>query len=165
MSRLTFEISGVKKLLKEIQSAEQFLATVDQLFEPTNYPGGVPLNEAGKTEKEACLAGEVFWPSPKHMVQTRLTPQITLVKGHGVCLITNASLDGSPVSRDTAIYARGGLAPIFPYTFYHLTHYWFAAADIPVANDTPVHYADAIRCNVRRPPQGSLPLLTRRVSA
>ncbi|MFP8330815.1 hypothetical protein, partial [Citrobacter freundii] len=36
-----------------------------------------------------------------------------------------------------------GLAPIFPYTFYHLTHYWFAAADIPVANDTPVHYADA----------------------
>ena len=61
--------------------------------------------------------------------------------------------------------AEGGLAPIFPYTFYHLTHYWFAAADIPVANDTPVHYADAIRCNVRRPPQGSLPLLTRRVSA
>lgn len=40
MSRLTFEISGVKKLLKEIQSADQFLATVDQLFEPTNYPGG-----------------------------------------------------------------------------------------------------------------------------
>ncbi|MEB1021838.1 hypothetical protein VC940_16030, partial [Citrobacter freundii] len=34
-------------------------------------------------------------------------------------------------------YAMGnpgnfGLAPIFPYTFYHLTHYWFAAADIPV---------------------------------
>ncbi|MCD2461730.1 hypothetical protein ACHHZ9_25195, partial [Enterobacter cloacae complex sp. 2024EL-00232] len=41
-----------------------------------------------------------------------------------------------------------GLAPIFPYTFYHLTHDWFVAADIPVANDTPVHYADAIRCNV-----------------
>ena len=58
-----------------------------------------------------------------------------------------------------------GLAPIFPYTFYHLTHDWFVAADIPVGNDIPVHYADAIRCNVRRPPQGSLPLLTRRVSA
>ncbi|MCM7141658.1 hypothetical protein, partial [Enterobacter kobei] len=28
--------------------------------------------------------------------------------------------------------AVAGLAPIFPYTFYHLTHYWFAAADIPV---------------------------------
>uniref|UniRef100_UPI00292DB3B6 transposase n=1 Tax=Klebsiella grimontii TaxID=2058152 RepID=UPI00292DB3B6 len=25
-----------------------------------------------------------------------------------------------------------GLAPIFPDTFYRLTHYWFAAADIPV---------------------------------
>ena len=58
-----------------------------------------------------------------------------------------------------------GLAPIFPDTFYRLTHYWFAAADIPVANDIPVHCADAIRCNVRRPPQGSLPLLTRRASA
>lgn len=52
---------------------------------------------------------------------------------------------------------------MFPYTFYHLTHYWFVAADIPVVNDIPVHYADAIRCNVRRPPQGSLPLLTRQV--
>ncbi|MDU7346531.1 MAG: hypothetical protein E7L23_13775, partial [Klebsiella grimontii] len=31
------------------------------------------------------------------------------------------------------------LAPIFPDTFYRLTHYWFAAADIPVANDIPVH--------------------------
>ena len=58
-----------------------------------------------------------------------------------------------------------GLAPIFPDTFYRLTHYWFAAADIPVANDIPVHCADAIRCNVRRPPQGSLPLLTRQVLA
>ena len=66
--------------------------------------------------------------------------------------------------RDRAV-SKIGLAPIFPYTFYHLTHDWFVAADIPVANDTPVHYADAIRCNVRRPPQGSLPLLTRRVSA
>ncbi|OXV12271.1 sensor dcuS domain protein, partial [Escherichia coli] len=26
-----------------------------------------------------------------------------------------------------------GFAPIFPDTCYHLTHYWPAAADIPVA--------------------------------
>ena len=44
------------------------------------------------------------------------------------------------------------IGPIFPYTFIRLTHDWFVAADIPVANDTLVHYADAIRCNVRRPP-------------
>ncbi|PPE25820.1 sensor dcuS domain protein, partial [Escherichia coli] len=25
-----------------------------------------------------------------------------------------------------------GFAPIFPDTCYHLTHYWLAAADIPV---------------------------------
>ncbi|WP_251301275.1 hypothetical protein, partial [Escherichia coli] len=36
-----------------------------------------------------------------------------------------------------------GFAPIFPDTCYHLTHYWLAAVDIPVASDNPVHYADA----------------------
>ncbi|CAD5633647.1 putative prophage side tail fiber protein [Escherichia coli] len=35
-----------------------------------------------------------------------------------------------------------GFSPIFPDTCYHLTHYWPAAVDIPVANDNPVHYAD-----------------------
>ncbi|MEJ3092072.1 hypothetical protein WDK43_26720, partial [Escherichia coli] len=35
-----------------------------------------------------------------------------------------------------------GFAPIFPDTCYHLTHYWLAAVDIPVASDNPVHYAD-----------------------
>ncbi|MEB6757970.1 hypothetical protein MX589_26315, partial [Escherichia coli] len=42
-----------------------------------------------------------------------------------------------------------GFAPIFPDTCYHLTHYWPAAVDIPVASDNPVHYADAIRYNAR----------------
>lgn len=60
---------------------------------------------------------------------------------------------------------RGGFAPIFPDTCYHLTHYWPAAADIPVASDNPAHYADAIRYNARTPLQGSLLPLTRLVWA
>ncbi len=56
-----------------------------------------------------------------------------------------------------------GFAPIFPDTCYHLIHYWPAAADIPVASDNPVHYADAIRYNARTPLQGSLLPLTRLV--
>ncbi len=56
-----------------------------------------------------------------------------------------------------------GFAPIFPDTCYHLTHYWPAAADIPVASDNPVHYAGAIRYNARTPLQGSLLPLTRLV--
>ncbi|MCQ8846622.1 hypothetical protein NQT76_52365, partial [Klebsiella sp. KJ_S1] len=63
-------------------------------------------------------------------------------------IVTNRVTFKSAIRKQISA-AFGGLAPIFPYTFYHLTHYWFAAADIPVANDTPVHYADAIRCNVR----------------
>ncbi len=58
---------------------------------------------------------------------------------------------------------RRGFAPIFPDTCYHLTHYWPAAADIPVASDNPVHYAGAIRYNARTPLQGSLLPLTRLV--
>ena len=61
-----------------------------------------------------------------------------------------------------ALYTNG-FAPIFPDTCYHLTHYWPAAADIPVASDNPVHYADAIRYNARTPLQGSLLPLTRLV--
>ena len=58
-----------------------------------------------------------------------------------------------------------GFAPIFPDTCYHFTHYWPAAADIPVASDNPAHYADAIRYNARTPLQGSLLPLTRLVWA
>ena len=60
---------------------------------------------------------------------------------------------------------QDGFAPIFPDTCYHLTHYWLAAVDIPVASDNPVHYADAIRYNARTPLQGSLLPLTRLVWA
>ncbi len=60
---------------------------------------------------------------------------------------------------------QSGFAPIFPDTCYHLTHYWPAAADIPVASDNPAHYADAIRYNARTPLQGSLLPLTRLVWA
>lgn len=79
--------------------------------------------------------------------------------------LARETADNSPVIQAGQQIAETRLAPIFPDTFYRLTHYWFAAADIPVANDIPVHCADAIRCNVRRPPQGSLPLLTRQVLA
>lgn len=78
-----------------------------------------------------------------------------MVSGSSICRLRD-------VSTFITYTSDIGLAPIFQYTIYHLTHYWFAAADIPAANDIPEHYADAIRCNVRRPPQGSLPLLTRR---
>ncbi|TGX74645.1 hypothetical protein E5O88_13835, partial [Escherichia coli] len=61
--------------------------------------------------------------------------------------IANATGD-EVVSLDKHINTSAtGFAPIFPDTCYHLTHYWPAAADIPVASDNPVHYADAIRYN------------------
>ncbi|OYI49370.1 hypothetical protein CI694_15675, partial [Escherichia coli] len=35
-------------------------------------------------------------------------------------------------AQHTTYYILHGFAPIFPDTCYHLTHYWPAAADIPV---------------------------------
>ncbi len=67
--------------------------------------------------------------------------------------------------KDVRLGSQHGFAPIFPDTCYHLTHYWLAAVDIPVASDNPVHYADAIRYNARTPLQGSLLPLTRLVWA
>ena len=69
------------------------------------------------------------------------------------------------ISRQQSAINPCGFAPIFPDTCYHLTHYWLAAVDIPVASDNPVHYADAIRYNARTPLQGSLLPLTRLVWA
>lgn len=74
--------------------------------------------------------------------------------------VKSISLSGVTLSDGTTLT---GFAPIFPDTCYHLTHYWPAAADIPVASDNPVHYADAIRYNARTPLQGSLLPLTRLV--
>ena len=77
-------------------------------------------------------------------------------------LITRAS---GGFGEEFARQYAAGFAPIFPDTCYHLTHYWPAAADIPVASDNPAHYADAIRYNARTPLQGSLLPLTRLVWA
>ncbi len=77
-------------------------------------------------------------------------------------LIYSFSTEGLPPPAQI-YFPITGFAPIFPDTCYHLTHYWPAAADIPVASDNPVHYADAIRYNARTPLQGSLLPLTRLV--
>lgn len=72
-------------------------------------------------------------------------------------------VDACHTRKVAMVVGSTGFAPIFPDTCYHLTHYWPAAADIPVASDNPVHYADAIRYNARTPLQGSLLPLTRLV--
>ncbi len=53
------------------------------------------------------------------------------------------TVDGNYVNYSGFVYYNNtngdfdttGFAPIFPDTCYHLTHYWPAAADIPVASD------------------------------
>ncbi len=80
-------------------------------------------------------------------------------------LLTARELSVLKILMQGMSFSEIGFAPIFPDTCYHLTHYWLAAVDIPVASDNPVHYADAIRYNARMPLQGSLLPLTRLVWA
>ncbi|MGH4745072.1 hypothetical protein ACRFEN_22235, partial [Klebsiella pneumoniae] len=47
-----------------------------------------------------------------------------------LCARADVNVDNYVTSE--AEHNHYGLAPIFPDTFYRLTHYWFAAADIPV---------------------------------
>ncbi len=89
-----------------------------------------------------------------------MTQQITLIKDK---ILSDNYFTLHNITYELTRKEGDGFAPIFPDTCYHLTHYWPAAADIPVASDNPVHYADAIRYNARTPLQGSLLPLTRLV--
>ncbi|MEQ4836244.1 hypothetical protein ABN091_21755, partial [Escherichia coli] len=52
----------------------------------------------------------------------------------GTCQATGAEVTSESVFNilNSTGAATDGFAPIFPDTCYHLTHYWPAAADIPV---------------------------------
>ncbi|EGA8339132.1 DUF3085 domain-containing protein [Edwardsiella piscicida] len=79
MSILRFDIQDVKKLLAELEAAEQFKPTIDDMF-----------------------AREI-----KHIRRKKIRPSLMLVGDHGLYLITNAKLDGTPASRGAVAYAKG----------------------------------------------------------
>lgn len=107
MATLVFKIADVKKVLADLAAATDFQATEDELFDPACFVGGVARNAGGKTEEEAEATGEVFWPSVKYLRPECLGPRIILANSHGIYLLSNAVLPGSPASRDALAYARG----------------------------------------------------------
>ncbi|WP_309186638.1 hypothetical protein, partial [Escherichia marmotae] len=94
-------------------------------------------------------------PQAAHRIKPeRAPPAISPlnVQDHLNVCVNSVNTGGSSGKTDTEVMLYqyvAGFAPIFPDTCYHLTHYWLAAVDIPVASDNPVHYADAIRYNAR----------------
>lgn len=107
MTTLIFSISEVKKLVDELNRAGSFTATTDDLFNADFYPGGELRNEAGQTMAEVESKGGIFWPSSRHIDKSHLRPMLILENDHGVYLMTNAELEGSPASRRTVAYAAG----------------------------------------------------------
>lgn len=107
MSLITFKIQDVKKLIAELNAAQAYSASTEQLFNPEMYPDGIPRDEEGRSEQEAEQAGQFFWPSAKYIDQSKVKPSLKLVGDHGVYLITNAKAEGTPASRGTVVYAVG----------------------------------------------------------
>ena len=107
MSVLTFKIHDVKKLIEELDAASSFSPSTDDLFNPEMYSDGIVRDKNGRTEQEAEKHDGIFWPSEDFIDQSKIKPALILVGDHGVYLITNAKMDGSPSSRGTVAYANG----------------------------------------------------------
>ncbi|MGR9772020.1 hypothetical protein ACUOGM_21185, partial [Escherichia coli] len=96
--------------------------------------------EAENLEESARLASKLKIEAQKNKIEEEVLKIEVLKK-------EREQLQNDITDSNARADAASGFAPIFPDTCYHLTHYWPAAADIPVASDNPVHYADAIRYN------------------
>lgn len=109
------------------------------------HKGGVLLDDKGRTEKEAKAEKDFFWPSAKNVERAKIEPRLTLVGDHGVYLITNADLPGSPISRGTVAYAKG-CNPSVDEDFYENKQRRFGSNDGTVS--FPVSWAEmAIMAN------------------
>ncbi|MCT9642920.1 hypothetical protein N7252_20670, partial [Escherichia coli] len=100
--------------LQSQQKNEELASKLESLFHG---------NELSSPHSILCF---IYW---------RYTKKIYRLSEDIISDVANTYVDNIP--------AQIGFAPIFPDTCYHLTHYWLAAVDIPVASDNPVHYADA----------------------
>ena len=107
MPIVTFNMAGVGKLINELKGCQELSPTMDDLFDSNKHKDGVIRNDAGLTEEQADAQKIPFWPSAKSIDPSKLEPVLQLVGDHGVYLITNAKLEGTPSSRGTFVYAKG----------------------------------------------------------
>lgn len=94
MTTLTFEIAGVKSSSKNSARRNGSMQPLNS-FLSRQITRRYSSQRRGQNRSGNEPDGGIFWPSSKHIDPARLTPQILLVKDHGVYLITNASLDGA----------------------------------------------------------------------
>ena len=136
MPIVTFNMADVGKLINELKGCQELSPTMDDLFDSNKHKDGVIRNDAGLTEEQADAQKIPFWPSAKSIDPSKLEPVLQLVGDHGVYLITNAKLEGTPSSRGTVVYAKG-CNPAVDEDFYEEKERVFGGSDgsisIPLA--------------------------------
>lgn len=112
MSTLSFNLSDLVSVAAKAKTyAEKFgvRPTMEDLFNCELYPGGVPLDAEGRTEKEAESAGDIFWPSSEKVDLSKVELQLQLVGDQGVYLMTNVKYPAgeTPANENMVVYASG----------------------------------------------------------
>ncbi|GCI45254.1 cadBA operon transcriptional activator [Escherichia coli] len=151
----------------EVLSRDELIDNVWKRSIVTNHVVTQSISELRKSLKDNDEDSPVYIATVPKRGYKLMVPVIwySEEEGEEIMLSSPPPIPEAVPATDSPSHSLNGFAPIFPDTCYHLTHYWLAAVDIPVASDNPVHYADAIRYNARTPLQGSLLPLTRLVWA
>lgn len=152
MPILKFKTKDVLKLVNELELASSFSPTIEDLFNAALYPDGIVRDEQGRTESEAENAGDFFWPSASKIDPEKVQPSLSLVGDHGVYLMTNAKLEGTPSSRGTVVYAEG-CNPDLDEDFYENKELLFGGDDgsvpLPVSWAKWAISANKLKCKVK----------------
>ncbi|BEI26562.1 DUF3085 domain-containing protein [Vibrio fluvialis] len=102
MTIAKFNMKDIEKLVAELDKATKFAPTMDDLWNPELHPNNQVVDKKGHTENSP----EFSWPDSTKIDRSKIEPKLTMVKDHGLYLITNADLKGTSSSRGTVVYAR-----------------------------------------------------------
>ncbi len=108
MTTLVFEMADINKLIEEIRTPQKRFRS-PQIRSMTRHAirGSPSLTLRDRLKKRRVKLVGFSFPSSSKLPAHIWCQKCFSAHSHGVYLITNAELEGSPASRDTVAYAQG----------------------------------------------------------
>lgn len=100
------DVVELARIVREQAAEKGCNPNMDQIFDGSLYPNGEPLDEKGRTEKQAEAEGGFFWPSAKQ-ITGEVKPTLTLVGDSGLYLLGNQISDEPASKSGHLVYAKG----------------------------------------------------------